>query len=171
MFPHGRQDWSVKYNPDEPVQPRYELNAPDLYIPAMAFVTYLLIGGVSLGIQERFSPEGLGIQASTALVWAIIEVMAIWVTLYIMNIQTKLTSFDIVAFSSYKYVGYDLIFVCKFYNPLYKNCFFFPHRMIVAVIASFIMPSAYHLALIYVSAATMFFLVIIYFRIKLNTIH
>jgi hypothetical protein len=43
--------------------------------------------------------------------------------------------------------------------------------MIVAVIASFIMPSAYHLALIYVSAATMFFLVIIYFLIKLNTIH
>lgn len=35
------------------------------------------------------------------------------------------------------------------------SCF----RMIVAVIASFIMPSAYHLALIYVSAATMFFLV------------
>lgn len=135
----------------------------------MAFVTYLLIGGVSLGIQERFSPEGLGIQASTALVWAIIEVLAIWVTLYVMNIQTKLTSFDILAFSSYKYVGYDLIFVCKFYNPLNQNCFFSPHRMIVAVIASFIMPSAYHLALIYVSAATMFFLVIIYF-LKLNAI-
>nr|SVE84432.1 EOG090X0ATU [Daphnia pulex] len=136
LFPFTHRDWSVKYNPDEPVQPRYELNAPDLYIPAMAFVTYLLIGGVSLGIQERFSPEGLGIQASTALVWAFIEVLAIWVTLYIMNIQTKLTSFDILAFSSYKYVG-----------------------MIVAVIASFIMPSAYHLALIYVSAATMFFLI------------
>jgi hypothetical protein len=125
LFPHALQDWSVKYNPDEPVQPRYELNAPDLYIPAMAFVTYLLIGGVSLGIQERFSPEGLGIQASTALVWAIIEVMAILVTLYIMNIQTKLTYFDILAFSSYKYVGYDLIFFCKFYNSLYKNSFFF----------------------------------------------
>ena len=79
----------------------------------MAFVTYLLIGGVSLGIQERFSPEGLGIQASTALVWAIIEVLAIWVTLYVMNIQTKLTSFDILAFSSYKYVGYDFPFKLK----------------------------------------------------------
>ncbi|KAK4025403.1 hypothetical protein OUZ56_014475 [Daphnia magna] len=136
VFPFTHRDWSVKYNPDEPVQPRYELNAPDLYIPAMAFVTYLLIGGVSLGIQERFSPEGLGIQASTALIWALLEVLVIWVTLYLMNIQTKLTSFDILAFSSYKYVG-----------------------MIVAVIASFIMPSAYHLALIYVSAATMFFLI------------
>ncbi len=71
----------------------------------MAFVTYVLVGGVSLGIQERFSPEVLGIQASTALVWAVLEVLAIWLTLYIMNIQTKLSVFDIVAFSSYKYVG------------------------------------------------------------------
>ena len=71
----------------------------------MAFVTYVLVGGISLGLQERFSPEALGLQASTALIWAIIEVLAIWVTLYVMNIQTKLTSFDIIAFSSYKYVG------------------------------------------------------------------
>ena len=27
------QDWSIKYNKDEPVAPRYEINAPDLYIP------------------------------------------------------------------------------------------------------------------------------------------
>jgi len=71
----------------------------------MAFVTYVLVGGVSLGLQERFSPEVLGIQASTALVWAVLEVLAIWLTLYIMNIQTKLSVFDIIAFSSYKYVG------------------------------------------------------------------
>ena len=95
----------MKYNPEEPVQPRYELNAPDLYIPAMAFVTYVLIGGVSLGLQDRFSPEALGIQASTALVWAFIEVVVIWLTLYVMNIQTKLALFDILSFSSYKYVG------------------------------------------------------------------
>nr|CAG4637246.1 EOG090X0ATU [Ceriodaphnia reticulata]SVE73115.1 EOG090X0ATU [Ceriodaphnia reticulata] len=136
LFPFTHRDWSIKYNPDEPVQPRYEVNAPDLYIPVMAFVTYVLIGGVSLGLQERFSPEALGIQASTALVWAIIEVVAIVVTLYVMNLQTKLTSFDIVAFSSYKYVG-----------------------MIFAILVSFVVPSAYHLALIYVSSATMFFLI------------
>ena len=33
------------------------------------------------------------------------------------------------------------------------------YSMIVAIVVSFLMPSAYHLALIYVSAATMFFLV------------
>lgn len=99
------KDWSVKFNPEEPVQPRDELNAPDLYIPSMAFVTFVLIGGVSLGLQERFSPESLGIQASAALVWQILEILAIWLTLFIMSIQSKLTFFDILAFSSYKYVG------------------------------------------------------------------
>lgn len=82
----------------------------------MAFVTYVLIGGVSLGLQERFSPESLGIQASTALVWAAIEVFAIWLTLYIMNIQTKLTSFDILAYSSYKYVGYLYMYFAIYSN-------------------------------------------------------
>jgi len=118
------------------VQPRYELNAPDLYIPAMAFVTYILTGGVSLGLQNRFAPEVLGIQASTALVWAFIEVLAIWMTLYVMNIETNLKTFDIMAYSSYKYVG-----------------------MIVAILASFLIPYAYHPALIYVSASVMFFLI------------
>nr|CAG4646472.1 EOG090X0ATU [Macrothrix elegans] len=136
LFPFTHRDWSVKYNPEEPVQPRYELNAPDLYIPTMAFVTYVLVGGVSLGIQEKFSPEVLGIQASKALVWAILEVLAIWLTLYVMNIQTKLTNLDIMAYSSYKYVG-----------------------MIIAIIVSFIAPSSYHLALIYVSAAISFFMI------------
>lgn len=43
--------------------------------------------------------------------------------------------------------------------------------MIVAVIASFIMPSVYHLALIYVSAATMFFLVSVLIFSKMNELH
>lgn len=39
------QDWSIKYNQDEPVAPRYEVNAPDLYIPgkfclSMSFIKY-----------------------------------------------------------------------------------------------------------------------------------
>lgn len=46
------QDWMVKYDQDTPVQPRYDLNAPDLYIPSMGYVTYVLLAGFMLG--ERF---------------------------------------------------------------------------------------------------------------------
>lgn len=30
----------MKYDQNEPIQPKFEVNAPDLYIPAMAFLTY-----------------------------------------------------------------------------------------------------------------------------------
>lgn len=47
------QDWTCKYSKSEPVAPRYEINAPDLYIPLMAFVTYILLAGSVLGTQMR----------------------------------------------------------------------------------------------------------------------
>nr|XP_027215154.1 LOW QUALITY PROTEIN: protein YIF1B-like [Penaeus vannamei] len=52
FFPFTHSDWSVRYNQEEPVQPRYEINAPDLYIPLMAVVTYILVAGLCLGLQE-----------------------------------------------------------------------------------------------------------------------
>lgn len=46
------QDWSIKYEQDNPVQPRYEINAPDLYIPVMAYVTYVVVAGLVLGMYK-----------------------------------------------------------------------------------------------------------------------
>lgn len=71
----------------------------------MAFVTYVLVGGFSLGLQERFSPEALGVQASTALIWSILQVAAICLVLFAANIKTNLSTFDIVAYSCYNYVA------------------------------------------------------------------
>lgn len=34
--------------------PRFDLNAPDLYIPAMSFITYVLVAGLALGTQNRY---------------------------------------------------------------------------------------------------------------------
>lgn len=46
----------MKYaSENEPVAPRYDVNAPDLYIPAMAILTYVLISGFALGTQHRYS--------------------------------------------------------------------------------------------------------------------
>lgn len=42
----------MKYDQDHPVQPRYEINAPDLYIPTMAYVTYVVLAGFVLGKIE-----------------------------------------------------------------------------------------------------------------------
>ena len=39
---------------DEPVQPKYDVNAPDLYIPTMAYATYVLLVGYILGLRNAF---------------------------------------------------------------------------------------------------------------------
>lgn len=54
----------------------------------------------------RFSPELLGVQASSALVWLIMEVLAVLLSLYLVTVNTDLTTIDLLAFSGYKYVGY-----------------------------------------------------------------
>ena len=63
------------------MQPRYELNAADLYIPSMAFVTYILVVGYVLGLQDRFSPEILATTASSALTALLLEILVHTVSL------------------------------------------------------------------------------------------
>lgn len=105
LFPFTHSDWSIKYEQDSPLQPRYERNAPDMYIPTMAYLTYVVVAGLALGTQERFTPEQLGILASSALAWGIIELLVHTVTLYVMNMDTSLRTLDLLAYCGYKYVG------------------------------------------------------------------
>ena len=77
LFPFVHKDWTVHYQQTEPIAPRLEINAPDLYIPGrskakifprlpdltrmlspsilavMGFVTYVLVSGLVLGTQQR----------------------------------------------------------------------------------------------------------------------
>ncbi|CAG8800578.1 33237_t:CDS:2 [Racocetra persica] len=47
--------------------PRDDINSPDLYIPAMALVTYVLLTGIVSGTQgNKFHPEILGVNATSA---------------------------------------------------------------------------------------------------------
>lgn len=136
-FPYTHSDWSIQYSQEEPIAPRYEMNAPDLYIPVMAFVTYVLVAGVVLGTQDRFTPEQLGMQASTALVWVIIELLATVLSLYIMNLNADLKYTDCLAYSGYKFVG-----------------------MIFSLLGGLIFQATgYYVALLWFGAALAFFLV------------
>ena len=36
---------------------RSDINTPDLYIPLMSFMTYILISCLSMGIGKNFNPE------------------------------------------------------------------------------------------------------------------
>ena len=99
----------------------------------MAFVTYILVAGLVMGTQNRcenstimlvqtkvalcksakslllffrFTPEQLGITASSALVWLFVEIMAILFSMYLCNVQAEIKWLDLLAFCGYKYFGY-----------------------------------------------------------------
>lgn len=44
----------MNFQQNTPVAPRFDVNAPDLYIPVMAFITYVLVAGLALGTQNRY---------------------------------------------------------------------------------------------------------------------
>jgi len=53
----------------------------------------------------RFTPEQLGITASTTLIWLFVEIMAILFSLYMCNVQSEVKTLDLLAFCGYKYFG------------------------------------------------------------------
>ncbi|EJT97117.1 YIF1-domain-containing protein [Dacryopinax primogenitus] len=112
IFPWRHRPWSRKpRRSDSGAQadgwqpPREDVNAPDLYIPSMAVVTYILLSALQTGLQSRFHPEVLGIVASKALAVLVIEFMSIQLGCYLLNIQGQGQVVDLVAFGGYKFVG------------------------------------------------------------------
>ncbi|KAH8381820.1 hypothetical protein KR009_000453 [Drosophila setifemur] len=116
FFPYVHKDWSLRYDQEHPVQPRYDVNAPDLYLPTMGYITYVIVAGLLLGMQQRFSPEQLGIQASSAMAYSIFELVIYSIALYVMNVKTSLKTLDLLAFTGYKYVN---IVVCLMVSTLF----------------------------------------------------
>ncbi|KDN52567.1 YIF1-domain-containing protein [Tilletiaria anomala UBC 951] len=85
--------------------PREDVNSPDLYIPSMAFVTYILVIATIHGLESRFHPEQLGLTSSRALAIILLEVSFVKLGCYLLNIQGDHTVVDLVAYAGYKFVG------------------------------------------------------------------
>ncbi|KAF9930068.1 hypothetical protein FBU30_000905 [Linnemannia zychae] len=86
--------------------PRDDINAPDMYIPVMAFVTYVLLIAVSAGTSKKgFKPEILGPTASSAMAVILLEITIIKLCVYLLNITSDVSMLDLLAYSGYKFVG------------------------------------------------------------------
>lgn len=84
--------------------PREDLNAPDMYIPLMSFVTYILLSALLYGLSGTFHPELLGYTASTALGIVLCELVGLKLGCYLLNISNS-QLLDLMAYSGYKFVG------------------------------------------------------------------
>ncbi|BBN12484.1 protein transport protein YIF1 [Marchantia polymorpha subsp. ruderalis] len=84
--------------------PRYDINAPDLYIPIMAFATYIILCGIAQGLLGKFTSDVMGAKFTKALVGWAAEVVLLRCSLYALG-SGDAPILDVVAYSGYAFVG------------------------------------------------------------------
>jgi protein transport protein YIF1 len=93
--------------------PREDVNAPDMYIPVMAFVTYILLSTILAGLHGTFHPVLLSMTFSTAIGILFLEIGGLKLVCYLLSIPSSVPGqsnlLDLIAYSGYKFVG--IIFV------------------------------------------------------------
>lgn len=94
FFPFRHRDWARTQAPDASNNEEMAYNPPvrdsnslDLYIPLMAFVTYVLATGLLKGIGMKFHPEVLSQVMSSCVVLTILEVAIVRACLYTLNVS------------------------------------------------------------------------------------
>ncbi|GLI80816.1 protein transport protein yif1 [Penicillium ochrochloron] len=123
LFPWRHKPWSrqqarIAGNPTGPngqivqqqyssmfLPPRDDLNSPDMYIPVMALVTYILLSVLLAGFRGNFHPELLGSVTTTSIAVIIFEILCLKMAMYILSINNDSQLLDLVAYSGYKFVG------------------------------------------------------------------
>ncbi|KAF4584993.1 hypothetical protein EYR40_001819 [Pleurotus pulmonarius] len=110
LFPWRHKPWARRVRRSEQGtsewQPaREDINSPDLYIPVMALVTYVLISALHSGLQKRFHPQVLGESASRAIAVVILDFLFVKTGCYILNVQESSQVVDLIAYGGYKFVG------------------------------------------------------------------
>jgi len=110
LFPFIYRDWArqetMEQTPDGHISyalPIHDQNAPDLYIPSMALLTYVLLCALCYGNAGKFDPEVLPDVLSKCLVSQILEVIAIRIGFYMMVAPVSIL--DLLSYTGYKYLG------------------------------------------------------------------
>lgn len=95
--------------------PRDDINAPDLYIPIMALVTYTLLAALASGLRSKFDPELLGISFSKALAVVLVEFFAIKLGCYLLDVRGGGASgVELIGYGGYKFVGITVTIFVSF---------------------------------------------------------
>jgi hypothetical protein len=111
LFPWRHRPWSRQQRLSHDGQdglyapPREDINSPDMYIPLMAFVTYILLSTLLAGLRNAFRPELFGMTATAAFGVLIFEILVLRLAMYLLGINNESQLLDLVAYSGYKFVG------------------------------------------------------------------
>lgn len=120
LFPWRHRPWSRKVRRSETngqsegyQAPREDINSPDLYIPTMALVTYVLMTAFLAGLKNNFHGEVLGIAASKAFVVLLLELSFVKLGCYFLNIQSPVQIAELLGYGGYKFVGVILTMIAS----------------------------------------------------------
>ncbi|KAF3986412.1 hypothetical protein FT663_04896 [Candidozyma haemuli var. vulneris] len=122
LFPYRQKNWARITQTDPTpnasagstyAPPSEDVNAPDLYIPLMSFITYILLWSSFSGLKGEFHPELFGYLASQTLACSFLDILIFKVGLYLLNCSTQSSLWDVVSFSGYKYVAITLLLCWK----------------------------------------------------------
>ncbi|CAG7851831.1 Protein transport protein yif1 AltName: Full=Heavy metal resistance factor 1; AltName: Full=YIP1-interacting factor 1 [Serendipita indica DSM 11827] len=119
----GSSGAGVKYAP-----PREDVNSPDLYIPTMALVTYILLSALRAGLDSKFHPEVLAAKMSKAITIIVLECVFIKLGCYTLAVEGKSQLPDIIAYVGYKFVASTVLLVLSiigFRASLYWGIFLY----------------------------------------------
>jgi len=110
LFPFRHKKWSrVKQHdsfasPSDDQNSSRSLNDPDLYIPIMTFISYILLVGAVMGQKNQFEPDKLAALATWRIFFWLAEMMAVRLGFYFFGLET-VSFLDALAFTGYKFVG------------------------------------------------------------------
>ncbi|KAK9706650.1 hypothetical protein RND81_07G141900 [Saponaria officinalis] len=87
--------------------PIYDINAPDLYIPLMAFLSYVVLGGLVLGLSGKFNPEAVNWLFMKGMVGWFLQVSLLKLSLFSLS-SGEAPLLDVVAYAGYAFTGISL---------------------------------------------------------------
>eukprot|EP00668_Euglena_longa_P029529 GGOE01036881.1.p1 GENE.GGOE01036881.1~~GGOE01036881.1.p1 ORF type:complete len:351 (-),score=115.53 GGOE01036881.1:206-1177(-) len=91
-----------------------DINAPDMYIPLMAVITYTLLVGFFTGIAgQNFSPEMLIATATSCALLTALEVLALRFVVYILAVPKAIYALDLLCYVSYKFFSASVILLLR----------------------------------------------------------
>ena len=86
--------------------PREDVNAPDLYLPLMAFLTFVVLVCFSMGaLSDKFHPEVLGSTAFSALLCVFVESLLLYLGFYLISGEYVPPFLDLLSYSGYIFVS------------------------------------------------------------------
>lgn len=106
---------------------------PDLYIPLMSYITYVVLYGIQRGTLSDFSPDDVASSAASAFYLWVFEVAVAQIAFYIAG--SSISTLDVVANSGYKFV-HLMVMVLLRTMPI-NNYVYYPFFLYFAACAAF----------------------------------